>query len=392
MRYDGYTSFSYLTPGRDYRAYDLAPELNRVAPYDLGLSEDQAARAERLLRESMVISLHDHPQVYPADLRDGVDYAHRGRTPLAYLGLSRSGLDAVFDNLAGPTGCITSHYGWTWTDVLHDIGMRLADVAHQDYVTIARTVADLHAARADGRLALVLGLEAATPIENNIDRLDLLYGFGVRQLGVVYNEANLLGGGLAEPRDGGLTRFGRRAVERMNKLGMAIDLSHAGDRTSMDAIAASERPVLITHAGARAVWPTERMKPDHVLRALAESGGLLGIEAAPHSTLSPAHPRHSIESVMDHFTYCVELMGIEHVTFGPDTLYGDHVAVHHAFAHLFAASKHPTVERVPYCAGMENPTENFRNVIGWLVKHGYRDDEIAMVVGGNTLRVLNQTW
>lgn len=83
-------------------------------------------------------------------------------------------------------------------------------------------------------------------------------------------------------------------------------------------------PVFITHAGARSVWPTSRMKPDDVLVECARRGGILGIEAAPHTTISPAHSRHRLEPVMDHFTYCVELMGIEHVTSGPDTPYGDH--------------------------------------------------------------------
>src|SRR5262249_25637446 len=161
------------------------------------------------------------------------------------------------------------------------------------------------------------GLEAATPIENELDRIDILYGFGVRQMGIAYSEANGLGSGLKEAHDGGLTVFGRRAVRRMNKLGIAIDVSHSGDRTCLDTFEHSEKPVVITHAGARGVWPTSRMKPDEVLKACAQSGGVLGLEAAPHTTLSPDHREHSLESVMDHFTYCVELMGIEHVAFGP---------------------------------------------------------------------------
>ncbi|MBO9524138.1 MAG: membrane dipeptidase [Nocardioidaceae bacterium] len=407
-RYRGYRSFEYLRPGTDYHAYEWETEIDRLPLHPLGLDEEQAARAERLLQESLVISLHDHPQVYPRDMSLAVEYAARGRTPLGYEGLSYSGLDVVFDNLAGPTGCITSTYGWSWNDVIYDLGHRLADVAHQDYVRVVRTLGDLHDCRAQGQLGLVLALEAATPIDNDIDRLDLLYGFGVRQLGLVYNEANLLGGGLKEWRDGGLTRFGHRAVERMNALGMSVDLSHAGDRTTLDAIAASAAPVMITHAGARGVWPSERMKPDHVLRALAERGGLLGLESAPNSTLTAEHDGHSIDSVMAHFEYCVELMGIEHVTFGPDTLYADHARLHQEFAAVFGSTggtepstpdpdsrvgvTDPVKPRADHCAGMENPTENFRNVIGWLVGHGYSDEDIAAVVGGNTLRVLEATW
>jgi membrane dipeptidase len=232
-------------------------------------------------------------------------------------------------------------------------------------------------------------------IENEVDRLDVLYGFGVRQMGIAYSEANTLGSGLKERGDGGLTYFGERAVERMNKLGIVIDVSHSGDRTAVDAIKASTKPTLITHAGARGLWPTNRMKTDETIIECAKRGGVIGIEAAPHTTLSPAHPRHSLESVMDHFKYCVDLVGLEHVSFGPDTLFGDHVGLHDAFSsNLSLGQAHGTVEyeKVPYVDGLENPAEEFYNIIGWLVKHDYSDDEIRAVVGGNTLRVLKEVW
>ena len=118
-------------------------------------------------------------------------------------------------------------------------------------------------------------------IENEVDRLDILYGFGIRSSGIAYSEANSLGSGLREARDGGLTDLGRQAVRRMNQLGIAIDISHSGDQTSLDTIEVSEKPIFITHVGARALWNTKRMKPDHVLKACAEKGGVIGIEAAP---------------------------------------------------------------------------------------------------------------
>jgi membrane dipeptidase len=171
-------------------------------------------------------------------------------------------------------------------------------------------------------------------------------------------------------------------------------LSHAGDRTALDTCEQSERPVFITHAGARAVWATPRMKPDDVLRAVAGTGGVIGMSAAPHTTLSPAHPRHSIDSVMDHFCYCVDLVGIDHVAFGPDTLYGDHVALHRIFAHLLSisAAQGPSFDPVAYVDGLENPTENFANICGWLVQHGYRDTDIRAVLGGNIYRALQSIW
>jgi membrane dipeptidase len=394
--YAGYTSYSYLQAGPDYREFRLAPQLGRVPAYTgTALDGAQAERVRRLLTGSVVVSLHDHPTVFPQDMTEVVDYNRTARQHTGYAGLARSGITAVFDNVMDGTCCITSQMGWKWTDVIADIGMRLSDVEHQDYLTVARRRCDIDRAHETGRIALVVGTEAATMIENEVDRLDILYGFGVRQMGIAYSEANALGGGLKEKRDGGLTAFGHKAVARMNRLGIAIDVSHSGDRTSLDVIAASTRPVFITHAGARAVWPTARMKPDEVIRALADRGGVIGIEAAPHTTLSPDHPEHSLDSVMDHFTYCVELVGIDHVAFGPDTLFGDHVALHNVFAdHLSIAEVHGDLDypRVDYVDGLENPAECFWNITAWLVTHGYSDEEITKVLGGNVIRVLDQVW
>lgn len=394
--YTGYRSYSYLREGEDYAAFRLAPELGRVPAYaGLELSSAQRERVERLLTESVVISLHEHPTVFPDDIGQTIDYVRSGRERTGYEGLARSGLTAVFDNFMDGTACITSQAGWKWTDVIADLGMRYSDLAHQDLVVRAERVADIHAAHATGRIALVPGLEAATMIENELDRIDILYGFGVRQMGIAYSEANSLGSGLKERGDGGLTDFGRRAVARMNALGIAIDISHSGDVTCADVVEHSTKPVFITHAGSREVWNSNRMKPDAVIRACAERGGVLGFEAAPHTTLSREHPRHSLESVMDHFVHCVDLVGLEHVAFGPDTLFGDHVGLHDVYAkHLSigAARGGEEFPLVEYVDGLENPAECFWNIVSWLVVHDYSDDEIRAVVGGNILRVLEEVW
>lgn len=394
-RYNGYRSFQYLQAGEDYKPYALCKEIGRVPAYTVEVSDTEEERAQRLLNEAIVISLHDHVMVAPEDTSQIIDYFAEGRIHTGYEGLSQSGLDAVFDALLDGIAIITSKRGWKWTDVIHDLGMRLSDIAHQDFVVHATTVEDIHRAKANGQVAWIANLESSTPIENEIERLEVLYGLGIRCMGIVYSEANSLGAGLREPRDGGLTVFGRECVRRMNKIGMAIDVSHAGDQTALDTIEASEAPVFITHAGARALWPSRRLKPDTVIRACAEKGGVIGIEAAPHTTLTKEHPRHSIESFMQHFEYCVDLVGIDHVAFGPDTLFGDHVGLHHAFAeHLSIAQSHKSLdyEEVEYVAGVENPAEAFPNIVRWLVKHGYSDDEIKKVIGGNVLRVLEEVW
>lgn len=395
IRYKGYRSFDYLEPHTDYRVFELAAEIDRVPAYDLELTEEQSAKVTEILEREHVISLHEHPKVLTADPNQLREYNHTGRNVLGFEGLARSGMSAIFDNFMNGTNCVTSEHGWKWNDVVYDLGLRFADIAKQDFVVLAKTVSDIETAKENGQIALVAGLEAATMIENELDRLDILYGLGVRQMGIAYSMANQLGSGLSEPQDGGLTTFGHRAVERMNKLGIAIDISHSSDKTSLDVIEASDVPVFITHAGARAVWPTNRMKPDDVIIACAERGGVIGLEAAPHTTLSPEHPEHSLDSVMDHFKYCVDLVGIDHVAFGPDTNFGDHVGLHDSFAgHLTIGQAHGHVPypKVPYVSGMENPAENFTNIVGWLVKNHYSDDDIRKVIGSNVLRVIKEVW
>ncbi len=392
--YDGYQAYSYLEAGKDYQEFELAPQLGRVPAHDLGLDAAQQERVNRLLDENIVVSLHEHAIVLPDDGDDIRRYNQTGRQRTGYEGLAHSGLTAVIDNFMAGASCITSQNGWKWDDMIYALGFRLADLAKQDLVRHALSVDDIMAAKRDGKIALIAGLECASMIENELDRIDMLYGFGVRQMGIAYSQANMLGSGLSERSDGGLTNFGRRAVERMNKLGMLIDISHSGDRTSLEVIEHSRVPVMITHAGARSVWPIPRMKPDDVIVACAEAGGLIGLEAAPHTTLSPDHPRHSLDSVMDHFTYCVDLVGIDHVSFGPDTMFGDHVAVHRAYASNYAQQADDIVEyeKVEYVSGLENPAENFPNITGWLVKNGYSDEDIRKVLGGNALRVLREVW
>ncbi len=393
-QHQGYRSYQYLEKDRDYKSFTLAKEIGRAPSRQIALSPPEEQRVQMLLSQHLAISMHDHPVVVPEEVSEIFEQKHRGRDFTGFAGLAASGLDCIFDNLMNGLCTITSHAGWKWTDVVHDLGMRRCDLAHQDFIIICDGVRDILTAHGTGRLALVPTLESATPIENELDRIDVLYGLGVRSMGITYSEANALGSGLRETGDSGLTQFGRQVVQRMNKLGMLIDAAHCGDQTTLDIIAASDHPMVISHAGARMLWNTRRLKPNQVLEAMAAKGGVLGIEAAPHTTLTERHPQHSIESCMEHFEYAVKLLGIDHVGFGPDTMFGDHVGLHHAYATFFSISQvlgGVQYEEVPYVDGLENPAD-FPNILRWLVKHGYADEDIVKVMGGNALRVFKQVW
>ncbi|MDT0545038.1 dipeptidase [Streptomyces lonegramiae] len=395
-----YRSYQYLEAGRDFRAFDLVPALGRVADSGPVWSESVETRARAFEEEHLVISAHDHLSLRPADPSDFAAYRRQGRESIPYEGIAHSGVDLFFDGGPAAVSMIRSHTSWEWDDAVSDLAMRRADIAHQQLVAVVTTLEEARRARAEDRVGVVLTLESASPIGNDIDRLDLLHGLGVRLLGLVYSESNQLGSGLADTGDAGLTALGRRALRRMNDLGIIVDVSHTGDATALDAARRSSAPVVITHAGSRALWPTARMKPDEVIRACADTGGFIGVEAAPHTTITARHPRHCLDSVMEHVERCVELVGIDHVAFGPDTNFGDHTAWHRTFAPLFgkddkdasASSGLPAHESVEYVHGCENPAEAVGNMIRWLFDHGYSEEDIAKLAGGNVRRVAAAVW
>ena len=398
-QYDGYSSFSYLEPGPDYRAFALADELGRVPSYRVPLSEEEEARCSQLIERCLLVSMHEHLGVFPERIEETPEYVRHGRMATAFEGLAASHWDAVFDNLMDGICTIHSRSGWQWDDVLHDLGMRLCDLAHQSFLIHCLRIDDIQRAHDEGRVAWIASMEGAAMIEHELDRIDLLHGFGVRSLGITYSESNALGNGLKEDRDGGLTKFGRKAVERMNKVGLLIDCSHCGDQTTLDTVQWSEKPIVLSHIGARELWMSNRMAPDDVMEAVAAKGGVIGIECAPHTTLTKNNRRHNLEAFMEHFEYVRALVGIDHVGFGPDTVYGDHVGLHRTYAANLSlkdsrGGQHPDqhFEEVEYVEGLENPTEGSINIIRWLVQAGYSDDDIEKVMGGNALRVMAEAW
>ncbi|MCC1485105.1 dipeptidase [Winogradskyella immobilis] len=397
--YKGYKSFQYLEKDIDYKHFEQAKQVNRVSSTKVPLNEAQEQRVAKILKEEIIISVHEHLGTFPKDIMQTPAYIKEGRMFTGFEGLAAGHWDCVFDNLMNGVCQIHSKGGWKWSEVTHDLGMRLCDIAHQDFVIHCKTVDDIYRAHKEGKVAWVAVMEGSMMIENELDRLDLLYGFGLRSIGITYSESNALGSGLKEIRDGGLTQFGKRAVERMNKVGLLIDVSHCGDQTALDTIAHSKKPIIVSHIGAKALWNTNRMAPDDVFKACADKGGVIGIEAAPHTTLTPNNRIHNLDAVMEHFEYVKDLVGIDHVTLGPDTLYGDHVGLHRAYTAALSLKASKSIgkpgmeyEPVEFVDGLENPTEGSYNIVRWLVKHDYTDEQIAKIMGKNTLRLLKDVW
>ncbi|WP_049980069.1 dipeptidase [Halolamina rubra] len=385
-QYDGYEPYDYLDADEDYRAFPLAEKTAGFEPRTLELTDEEEARVDELTADT-VLSLHDHAFRFPENLdEDLFDYIREGRIHTAYEYLAETSLDAVFDMQLDGLSSVHSLHGWKWDDISHEVSMRACDLMHSDYAFQCRSVDDIHRAREEGKLAVVQCVESAAMIENELDRIEQLYGMGVRSMGITYNTSNALGtgGGDIRERDGGLTGFGARAVARMNDVGMAISVSHASPQTSLDTCDVSEKPVFDTHALAKGAGMGARGTADEVFEAIAETGGVVGLLSSTHLP--------DIETYMEHFEYVVDLIGIDHVAFGPDVLYGDHTELLRTLSEFHGVELPESTLESEYVDGLENPTEAWINIPRWLVANGYSDEEIRKVLGGNVLRALEQVW
>jgi len=408
-KYSGYKAYQYLEPGRDYKEFKLRKAVVPEWEYKVPLSKKEEERFEAFVVENIIVDLHEHPCQYPEDLNQSPDLPHEGRQFMAHEALSVSGLDVVFDNMLDGRCTINTKHGWDWMSTLHDLGMRLCDIAHQDFVIHCKRVSDIYDAFKQGKLAWIAALESATCCENEVDRIDVLFGLGVRSMGICYSENNLLGGGMGEMNlDVGLSDFGYDCVVRMNKLGMLIDIGHTNDRTAIETIESSKKPIYDSHSGPGAI-ADGHTNGDEVLKALAEHDGLVGIGGAGYGLKTAKHPVGSIESYGECLEYCINLMGIDRVGCGPDSLYGDHQAHYAAFARRskidgYGHYERPGKKRRPgrfpkpadvvdpgYVRGVENPNE-FVNIARWMIKHGYSDEEMAKVMGKNALKLLERVW
>ena len=253
--------------------------------------------------------------------------ARSGRPATGFEGVKKSGITACLSGYGGSMGRRSSPTPWQFQDVIWDLGIRTADNDHHpDVVMRAHSVKDILEAKKRGKTAILATIENGQMIDNDLDRVDMLYGLGVRCLGLSYNARTTVGDGCTERTDAGLSTFGFKVIERMNRLGMLIDLSHSSDLASKETIEASKAPCCFTHTFSRAVFNNPRGKTDDLLKLIAQKGGVIGMAAVPN--LISRKPVQTIFDVMDHVDYMVKLVGIDHVAIGTDCMYGDHVEMH----------------------------------------------------------------
>jgi membrane dipeptidase len=264
-----------------------------------------------------------------------------------------------------------------------------------------RTTADIDVAIEKKRVGMIMGLQNLKLIDDNIDRLSFFHALGVRVMQLTYNERNLVADGCLEQPEAGLSMFGRRVIAEMNRLRIAIDLSHVGERSCYDVIECSDAPVLFTHANAKAMLDVPRNKTDALLKAVAARGGTIG--AVIHGFMlwdgNPANPP-SLAQYVRHINYLRDLVGIEHVALGtdfPSLAKGNEVTNLMSVASRYPSTNGPFIKAFGnslssrYPADCNSPSELFR-LTDALLAQGWSEDDLRAFYGGNLIRALGTIW
>jgi membrane dipeptidase len=269
---------------------------------------------------------------------------------------------------------------------------------HPDVFMQVRRADDFGRAKRENKLGIIFSFEGVGMLEGKVERIGIFRHLGVRVMQLSYNDVSPFGSGVLAPPDAhGLTDLGRTAVEKMNELGVAVDLSHANPLTTREAMAHSKAPVIMSHGGCAAVHPHPRNKTDEQLRALAEKGGVLGIYDLPYLTASPHQP--NVNDYIDHLAHALSVCGEDHVGIGSDQSiqpFDTSPKGMKEFQELedkrhAAGVAAPEEDRPLYVEGMNVP--NRCEVIAEsLLKRGYPASVTEKVLGTNFVRVFTEIW
>jgi membrane dipeptidase len=314
------------------------------------------------------------------------------------LPLPQSDLDMVRD-------CGVNVVKWSLSGINGDFAETVREIAyvhqmievHPAYFMQVRVPADMERAKREGKMGIILSFESVDMLEGKLERFELFRNFGVRVMQLSYNRKSPFGAGVMEPNGGGLTPLGQEAVKKMNALGIVIDLSHANAQTTADAMAASSKPVVMSHAGCVAVHRHPRNKTDDQLRALADKGGVVGIYDLPYLAASPKQP--TVDDYMAHMEHALKVAGEGHVGVGSDVSISPFDAgpkgvdefqkVEEARQKSGLAA--PEEDRPPYVVGLNIPRK-IEVIADQLLKRGYPTRVAEKIVGANFARVLSEAW
>ncbi|MDT8759595.1 dipeptidase [Sphingomonas psychrotolerans] len=336
-------------------------------------------RAVDLVRASLVIDMlgalkiDESPQFYGAPLsaQDEADWRACGIGAIHHA-----------SGMGGPNAR---------TDTLEWIALSQGYIARASHLfTLVDKAADLDRAKKQGKIAVILGLQNSEHFRTVAD-VKLFHQIGQRCSQLTYNTQNLLGSGSTERVDGGVTDFGAEIVKAMNETGMLVDVSHCGDRTTLDAIALSAKPIAITHSNCRALVNHPRLKTDEAIKAMAAKEGVMGITGV-RMFVSAKEPT-AVPQIADHIDHVVKLVGIDHVGIGSDSdLNGYDDMPPAMLAEMKAAYKASYAFRDKVDTdGFDHPRKIY-DLTEELIRRNYSDADIAAVLGGNFRRLLGQVW
>jgi membrane dipeptidase len=296
-------------------------------------------------------------------------------------------------------------HAWEETQRELEIGARVLKALEGALVEF-RTAADMSAAHAAGKAGVIQNLQNTDPLEDRIDRIDSLYDRGVRICQLTYNLRTRFGDGCLERRDGGLSRLGVALVERLNHLGILVDLSHCSDQTTLDAAEVSSKPVAVTHSSSRAISGHARGKPDEVLAAVANKGGFVGVLLVPFFIVPPSAPgatnsgNATLDDVVRHVRHFINVAGEDAVGIGTDWSKPFQDALNWGPTSLAARSQtsgydwvgwrpQDRYSRTVWTEGFER-FDQWPNITAALLGAGLSERVVAKVIGQNFVRVFGE--
>lgn len=338
--------------------------MNRDMPVAEG---DRHTRARALLARTMVWDNHACMPLRPRD-ESFLPQIERAR---------RSGFDVVSVNIGFGEQSPDEHRA-----MLDSFSRWFA--ARTDKYLLVRSASDVARARAEGKLGIFFDIEGARAIGDDLGRIARYYDLGVRWMLIAYNRRNLAGSGVYDAVDEGLSAFGRDMIAEMNRVGMTVCCSHTAERTAFEAMAASSRPAIFSHSNCAAVYPHPRNISDDLIRACAAQGGVIGINGIG-DFLCPAD-EDIVDAYVRHLDHAVQVAGPAHVGIALDYVYDQQELVDYlkTMTHSFPDGLPPEIRLVA--------PEDLPVIVARLIGLGYREADLAMILGGNWLRIADANW
>ncbi|WP_425435141.1 dipeptidase [Oceanospirillum sanctuarii] len=313
---------------------------------------------------------------------DGLQYSNWNRT--------------IFEQLR-EGGVTMVHATIVYHEQIRETLLRIAEwnrlfEQNSDLIMPVKSAGDIRLAKQLGKVGVMFGAQNCSPIEDDIGMIEVMRELNLMIMQLTYNNQSLLACGCYEAEDSGVTRFGRQAIQEMNRVGMVVDMSHSGERSTLDAIEISQRPIVISHANPLSFHEAKRNKSDMVLKALGESGGLLGF------SLYPFHLKNGSDCTLEDFCDMVastaDLMGVDYIGIGTDLCQDQPLSILEWMRNGRWSKQMDYGEGSKSNADWPRPLSWFRdsrdfpNLTAGLLNRGFSPDEVAKIMGRNWLNFL----